>query len=105
MQKTIYKCVDLVCTLQHDHEVTNDKCLHGVISKTEGGFRFEEAVRECRPRRNPKLFDGKFCALVHMKNGKYKIHMKAIDASENTKPQELAFKVYSELLNAFRIID
>lgn len=105
MQKKTYTSTNLSCTLQQDAEITQDKCFNGVISKTDDGFRFEEAVRKSRPKRNPKLFDGKFCSLVHMANGKYQIHMKTIDASGITDRQDLAFKVYSELLNAFNIID
>ena len=105
MQKKKYSNIELSCILQQDSEISNDKCLNGVISPTEKGFRFEEAVRKGRPKRNPKLFDGKFCSLVHMANGRYQIHMKTIDASGITDRNELAFKVYSELLNAFNIID
>ena len=105
MQKKTYTSTNLSCTLQQDTEITIDKCFNGVISKTDDGFRFEEAVRKGRTKRNPKLFDGKFCSLVHMANGKYQIHMKTIDASGITDRQDLAFKVYSELLNAFNIID
>lgn len=105
MQKKTYNSVNLTCLYQQDSEIINNKCLNGVISKTDGGFRFEEAIRSGRPKRNPKLFDGKFCSLVHMANGRYKIHMKTIDASKELDRHELAFKVYSELLNAFTIID
>lgn len=105
MLKKNYSNINLSCTLQQDNEITTEKCFNGVISKTDDGFRFEEAVRKGRPKRNPKLFDGKFCSLVHMANGKYQIHMKTIDASGITDRQDLAFKVYSELLNAFNIID
>lgn len=105
MQKKTYTSTNLSCTLQQDSEITQDKCLNGVISKTDDGFCFEEAVRKGRPKRNPKLFDGRFCSLVHMTNGKYQIHMKTIDASGIIDRQDLAFKVYSELLNAFNIID
>lgn len=105
MQKKIYKSVNLACTLQQDDEITTGKCLSGVISRTYGGFRFEEAVRRSSLRRNPKLFDGNYCSLVHMQNGRYQIHMKTIDASGELDRQILAFKVYSELLNAFNIID
>ena len=105
MKKTTYTAIELSCILQQDSEISSDKCLTGVISPTEKGFRFEEAVRKGRPKRNPKLFDGTFCSLVHMQNGKYQIHMKTIDASGITDRQDLAFKVYSELLNAFNIID
>lgn len=105
MQKKIYKAIDLACTLQPETEFTTNKCLSGVMSMTEQGFRFEEAVRKGSPKRNLKLFDGKYCSLVHMQNGRYQIHMKTIDASSIKDRGELAFKVYSELLNAFNIID
>lgn len=105
MQKKTYMSTNLSCTLQQDSEISHEKCLTGVISKTDDGFRFEEAVRKGSPKRNPKLFDGKFCSLVHMQNGKYQIHMKTIDASGISDRQDLAFRVYSELLNAFTIID
>ena len=105
MQKRIYTAIDLACTLQQDSEITTDKCLNGVISRSDKGFRFEEAVRKGRPKRNPKLYDGNFISLVHMANGRYQCHMKTINASGNFDRQELAFKVYSELLTAFNIID
>lgn len=105
MQKKTYTATNLSCTLQQDTEITPDKCLNGVISKTDDGFRFEEAVRKGRPKRNPKLFDGNYISLVHMQNGKYQCHMKTICASKGLDRQELAFKVYSELLHAFEIID
>ena len=55
--------------------------------------------------RNPKLYDGNYISLVHMANGRYQCHMRTINASGNFDRQELAFKVYSELLTAFNIID
>lgn len=105
MLKKNYSNINLSCTLQQDNEITTEKCLNGVISKTDEGFRFEEAVRKGRPKRNPKLFDGNFISMVHMQNGKYQCHMKTICASKELDHQELAFKVYSELLHAFEIID
>ena len=105
MQKKTYTSVDLSCSYQHVEDLENDQCLNGVFSKTEKGFKFEEAIKQPRPMRNPKLFDGKYCSLVHMQNGKYQIHMKTINASGISDRQDLAFKVYSELLNAFKIID
>lgn len=105
MQKKIYTATTLTCTLQQDPEITADKCLTGVISRIEDGFRFEEAVRKGRHRRNPKLYEGKFVSLVHMQNGRYQVHMRTIDASDATSRKKLAFNVYSELLNAFEILD
>lgn len=105
MIKKNYSNINLACTLQQDNEITSDKCLNGVISKTDEGFRFEEAVRKGRPKRNPKLYDGNFISMVHMANGKYQCHMKTITAGKELDRQNLAFKVYSELSTALSIID
>lgn len=104
MLKKNYSNINLVCTLQQDTEITNEKCLNGVISKTDDSFRFEEAVRKGRPKRNPKLYDGNFISMVHMVNGKYQCHMKTITAHKELDLQDLAFKVYSELAAALSII-
>ena len=101
----MYSNVNLACSFQQVEELSENQCLNGVFSKTSEGFRFEEAAKGHRDKRNPKLFDGKFCSLVHMANGKYQIHMKTINASAITDPTEFAFKVFSELLNAFKSID
>jgi len=106
MKKKTYSQIDLNCTFQQIDELTEDQCLNGVFSKTtDGKFCFEEAIKGHRHKRNPKLFDGTYCSLVHMQNGKYQIHMKTINASNVTDRQDFAFKVYSELLNAFSVID
>lgn len=104
MQKKKYQAVELDCTLQQDVEITPDKCLNGVITKTEKGFKFEEEIRKGRPPRNPKLYDGKFISMVKMQNGKYQCHLKTFNPSADMDRNELAFKVYSELLNALNII-
>lgn len=105
MQKKTYKDVSLDCTLQQDVEITPDKCLTGVITKTDTGFKFEEEIRKGRPPRNPKLYDGKFISMVKMQNGKYQCHLKTFNPTPELDKQELAFKVYSDLLNAFNFID
>ena len=106
MEKKIFNATNLVCQFQTTSEkLDNNGCLNGVISRTDDGFRFEEAVKVKSVKRNPKLYDGKYCSLVHRQDGKYQIHMKTINASGITNRQYLAFKVYSELLNAFNIID
>jgi len=106
MIKTNYTSVNLTCVMQ-EVELTTDKCPTGVISinPADGSFRFEEGVKKPRPARNTKLFDGNYCSLVHMQNGRYQIHMKTINASGSFDRQDLAFKVYSELLTAFNVID
>lgn len=105
MQKKTYNDIQLNCVFQHVNDLPDELCLKGVISREDGGFRFEEEVKKGRDPRNPKLFDGNYCSLVHMQNGKYQIHMKTINASSITDRNQLAFNVYSELLTAFSIID
>lgn len=87
------------------NELSDNECLKGVISKSDNSFRFEEAVKKLSPRRNPKIYSGNYCSLVHMQNGKYQIHMKTINASAVTDPLDLAFKVYSEIINALKVIN
>ena len=106
MKKNTILCVDLKTVMQNDVLLAEGKCYNGVMTRDGiDHYRFEESVRKGRPQRNPKLFDGKYCSLVHMQNGRYQIHMKTINASAITDPTDFAFKVYSELLNAFKIID
>lgn len=106
MKKNTILCVDLKTVMQNDVLLEKDKCYNGVMTRDGiDHYRFEEAVRKGRPPRNPKLFDGKYCSLVHMQNGKYKIHMKTIDASTVADRQLLAYEVYAEVLKAFNVID
>lgn len=106
MNRKHYENVNLTCIMQND-EITSESCLSGVISLNpeDGSFRFEEAIRKGRAPRNPKLFDGKYCSLVHMQNGRYQVHMKTITAGGSLDRNALAFAVYSELLTALNIID
>lgn len=106
MNRKQYENITLTCVMQQE-ELNAQSCPTGVMSinAEDGSFRFEESVRKRRPLRNPKLFDGKYCSLVHMQNGRYQVHMKTITAGGTFDHQELAFKVYSELLTALSIID
>lgn len=105
MQKKTYNDIQLNCVFQNVTELPESVCLPGMISRHKDGFRFEESCHHRSCQRNPKLFDGNYCSLVHMQNGKYQIHMKTINASGITDRNQLAFNVYSELLTAFSIID
>ena len=105
MKKNTILCVDLKTVMQNDVLLEKDKCYNGVMTRDGiDHYRFEESVRKGRPPRNPKLFDGNYCSLVHMQNGKYQIHMKTINASAVSDANSFAFKVYLELLSAFEII-
>ena len=107
MQKNVNLCVDLKTVMQNEAHLVEGQCYNGVLTRDdEDHFVFEESARHRgRDPRNPKLFDGQYCSLVHMQNGKYQIHMKTINASSITDRNALAFNVYSELLSAFAIID
>ena len=105
MKKNTILCVDLKTVMQNDVLLAEGKCYNGVMTRDGiDHYRFEESVRKGRPQRNPKLFDGKYCSLVHMQNGKYQIHMKTINASAVENRNVLAFEVYGELLKAFSVI-
>lgn len=105
MQKKTYNDIQLDCVFQHVNDLPNAVCLPGMISRHEDGFRFEESCHHRSCQRNPKLFDGQFCSLVHMQNGRYQIHMKTINASAIEDRNQLAFNVYSELLTALAVMD
>ena len=107
MKKNITLCIDLKTILQEDALLNPGKCYRGVLSRTsDDQYLFEEAVSSGRlARRNPKLFDGRYVSLVHMQNGKYQVHMRTIDASTAIDRKQLAFSIYSELIDAFDIMD
>lgn len=106
MIKNLNLCVDLKTVMQNDTLLVEGQCYNGVLTRNgEDHFIFEESCARKSCQRNPKLFDGKYCSLVHMQNGKYQVHLRTINASQVTDRRELAFNVYTELLTAFDIID
>lgn len=104
MKKLTFNNVTIDIMTQKKEELTLPKCLTGVLTVSHKGVKFEEAVRRARTKPNVKLYDGDYCSLVHMQNGKYQVHMKHIDASDITDRNQLAFNIYYELLEAFKII-
>ena len=106
MIKNSNLCVDLKTVMQNDAHLVEGQPYNGLLTRDgDDHFIFEEASHKGRSPRNPKLFDGNYCSLVHMQNGKYQIHMKTINASAIEDRRDFAFKVYTELLSAFDIID
>lgn len=106
MKKNTNLCVDLKTVMQNDTLLVEGQCYTGVLTRdSKDHFLFEEAVRKGRAPRNPKLFDGKFISMVRMQNGRYQCHLKTFNPSKDLDRKKLAFKVYSELLNAFSILD
>lgn len=103
MNRKKYDNTSLTCLLQNAEEITTENCPTGIISRTPEGFRFEEAIRKGRAPRNPKLFDGNYLSMVRMQNGRYQLHLKTM--SEVLDHEKYAFGVYSEVINALKIIE
>lgn len=106
MKKNTNLCVDLKTITQEDVILNEGQGYHGVLTRDgKDHYLFEEASRLSRTnQRNPKLFDGNYCSLVHMQNGKYKIHMRTFNASTIGNGKAYAQKCYKELLKALAII-
>ena len=106
MYKQTVNNIALQLVMQHPEVVINPSMSHaGVLSKDGEGFRFEEAVKQKRPLRNPKLYEGQYVSLVHRSDGKYACSLKCIsphdkDFDHNT----VAFRIYLELIDALQII-
>lgn len=103
MRKKLYPSIDLSCSLQEDNDISAGTCINGIISRTENGFRFEEAIHRRRDAHNPKLYDGKYVSMVRKQNGKYQCHMK--NMGDGIEREKFAFSVYSELIDALQIIE
>ena len=105
MYKQTINNINLQLVMQQQ-EVFNQPMSHaGVLSMNQDGFRFEESVKQKRPRRNPKLYEGDYVSLVHRSDGKYACSLKCIsphdkDFDHNT----VAFRIYLELIDALQII-
>jgi hypothetical protein len=106
MKKNTNLCVDLKTIMQEDVILNEGQGYHGVLTRDgKDHYLFDEASRLSRTnQRNPKLFDGNYCSLVHMQNGKYKIHMRTFNASTIGNGKAYAQKCYKELLKALAII-
>ena len=87
-------------------EVFNQPMSHaGVLSMNQDGFRFEESVKQKRPRRNPKLYEGDYVSLVHRSDGKYACTLKCISPHDKDFDHHtVAFRIYLELIDALQII-
>lgn len=107
MKRKTYPNTTLNVVLQHLEELPLGTCLNGIISIDEKAqaFRFEESCRKGRGPRNPKLYDGEYISMVRMQNGKYQCHLKTFNPTPDMNRQAMAFKVYSELMQALQIFD
>ena len=105
MYKQTISNISLQLVMQHSETFIRPMSHAGVLSKNEDGFRFEEAVKQKRPRRNPKLYEGKYVSLVHRHDGKYACSLKCIRGNDkNFDHHTMAFRIYLELIDALQII-
>ena len=106
MYKQTISNINLQLVMQQPQVVINPSMSHtGVLSKDGDGFRFEEAVKQKRPRRNPKLYEGDYVSLVHRSDGKYACTLKHIATpDEDFDHHNVAFRIYLELIDALQII-
>ena len=105
MYKQTINNISLQLVMQQPEVVNQPMCLAGVLSKNQDQYRFEQAVKQKRPRRNPKLYEGQYVSLVHRSNGKYACTLKCInDKEKDFDHHTLAFRIYLELISALEII-
>ena len=106
MYKQTINNISLQLVMQQPQVVINPSMSHaGVLSMNGEGFRFEEAVKIKRPRRNPKLYEGDYVSLVHRSDGKYACTLKHIATpDEDFDHHTVAFRIYLELIDALQII-
>lgn len=105
MYKTVISNTQLQLVMQKFEVFNQNMCLPGVLSKNPDGYKFEQAKKQKRPRRNPKLYEGDYVSLVHRCDGKYACTLKYIrDQEKNFDHQTVAFRIYLELIDALQII-
>ena len=106
MYKQTINNISLQLVMQQPQVVINPSMSHaGVLSMNGEGFRFEEAVKIKRHRRNPKLYEGDYVSLVHRSDGKYACTLKYIrDQEKDFDHNTVAFRIYLELIDALQII-
>ena len=105
MYKQTINNISLQLVMQQPPVADRQKNHQGVLSKHQDGYKFEEAVKIKRPRRNPKLYEGDYVSLVHRSDGKYACTLKCInDKEKDFDHHTLAFRIYLELISALEII-
>ena len=105
MYKQTINNISLQLVMQQPAVVDTQKNHTGVLSMNPDGFRFEEAVKQKRPRRNPKLYEGDYVSLGHRCDGKYACTLKHIATpDEDFDHHNVAFRIYLELIDALQII-
>lgn len=105
MYKQTINNISLQLVMQQPQVTDQPMCLAGVLSKNQNEFRFEQFVKQKRPRRNPKLYEGQYVSLVHRSDNKYACTLKCITPkTEGFDHHNVAFRIYLELIDALQII-
>lgn len=107
MYKQTINNISLQLVMQQPQVANQPMCLAGVLSKNQDEYRFEQAAKIKRPRRNPKLYAGKYVSLVHRHDNKYACTLKYIRPKEKDggfDHHDVAFRIYLELIDALQII-
>ena len=105
MYKQIVNNISLQLVMQQSEVFNQPISYTGVLSKNPDGYRFEQAKKQKRLRRNPKLYEGDYVSLVHRSDGKYACTLKHITTpDEDFDHHNVAFRIYLELIDALQII-
>ena len=105
MYKQTINNISLQLVMQKPRVTDQPMCLAGVLSKNQNEFRFEQSVKQKRPRRNPKLYEGQYVSLEHRSDNKYACTLKCITPkTEGFDHHNVAFRIYLELIDALQII-
>ena len=105
MYKQSINNISLQLVMQQPQVTDQPMCLAGVRSKNQNEFRFEQSVKQKRPRPNPKLYEGQYVSLVHRSDNKYACTLKCITPkTEGFDHHNVAFRIYLELIDALQII-
>ena len=104
MIKEVFTETEQTC-LSQESEMNNEQPRAGVLTMNEqGGFRFEEAVKMSQKSLNPKLFDGSYLSLVHRKDGRYQLHLKAVCLDTRSDARSLSKHIGKELCQALEVV-
>lgn len=107
MYKQTINNISLQLVMQQPTVINQPMSHAGVLSKNQDGYKFEEAVKLKRPRRNPKLYEGNYVSLVHRSDNKYACTLKYIQPKNGEQEfdhHDVAFRIYMELIDALQII-
>ena len=105
MYKKNFSNVSLKVVMQQPEVTNQPMCLAGVLSKNGDECLFEQSVKQKRPRRNPKLYEGRYVSLVHRSDDKYSCTLKCITPKNpHFDHHDVAFRIYLELIDALQII-